>query len=108
MQVNKNYSKQEVVKICNKLLNDCVDISNIPDIFYELYSLVGDLPINENSKNFCSLMVSETDWIPSKREQNLCSEEFIQKINEEGKEILRFYQNDIKKIAIQIIKEINQ
>jgi len=105
MLVNKTNSKQEITRLCNMLLDKN---TNIAEIFYKLYSLVDDLPINEDLKNFCSLIVDETDWIPQEEKRKFCSEDFIKKINTEEQKILKFYKNDIKKVAAQIIKEVSE
>jgi hypothetical protein len=104
MLTNRNSSKCKIIKLCNRLLNED---TNISDIFYELYSLLDDFYINEDLKNFCSLIIDETDWIPQKEKRKFCSEDFINKISKEEKEIFDFYKNDIKRVATQIIKEIN-
>ena len=66
MLTNRNSSKCKIIKLCNRLLNED---TNISDIFYELYSLLDDFYINEDLKNFCSLIIDETDWIPQKEKQ---------------------------------------
>lgn len=103
MLANKISSKQQIISLCNKLLNRD---TNISCIFYKLYSLLDDFPINEDLKNFCSLIIDETDWIPEEEKRGLCSEDLKKEMDKGEKEILDFYKNDIKRVATQIIKEV--
>jgi hypothetical protein len=57
MVINDNL-KIEVIHLCNKILNKEEDMF---EAFYKLYPLLDYFIVNEELKNFCAVIISETE-----------------------------------------------
>ncbi|MCC8370692.1 MAG: hypothetical protein LN566_05015 [Rickettsia endosymbiont of Stiretrus anchorago] len=100
-----NDIKIEVMNLCDKITRRDKDIF---EAFYKLYPLLDYFIIDDRLKNFCALILSETDWIPDLNKDNLHSKEFKKKVIKEQQEIIRFYDNKIDNFITQVLEELNK
>lgn len=91
----------ELSMICHKLLlNKCDVITAFRTIYDKVY---WDIVPDGKLSQICMDFIDDTQHIPKGDQRKLCSDEFLNKIDEEERNILECYNEEIEEFASELI-----
>jgi hypothetical protein len=93
---------KKIIELCDRLLKKD---PNIVEIFESLCSLLINYD-NQDLWSFVSGMASDMDHIPYGKAREFYSEEYLQQIDKEEKEIAEFHSEYIEKSALELSEKM--
>ena len=85
--------RKKTIEMCKKILDGSIDIIEAIRYIY-IPGLIDVIP-DRDLANFGTLLEDEVDEIPKGKHRELCSREFLSRMDEKELEILEFYKEDI-------------